>query len=446
MKKNILILVLSLTTYFSCKTPTTEVPSPTETDSLLLNIKEIELKTAVLSFHWVGLQSPVSIVLQRNNKPIKTLKIYSQDTLLIDRDLNPSTNYNWQVIAEQPDQIILKSNLLNERTVDSTSHNFMWSIDTIGYKATHLNGGIIINENDMWVGGDIYPDSTSYWNTIHYGLAHWNGIKWSPEIVTARWFYENSEIKGPVEVRDMALIENEKLYITTGLELLKKEGNIWVEKALDIMDTKGFEKIWAIDENNIFIYGSNGGLSFCNGSSLTLIPTNTNLNIADVHGDYNQNTKEYELLALASTQSDFGNQLFKISGNSVSLLSTEGLDDYSKRTIWFTNGRNYFISGDRVYFKEKISDPYWKISSDFPASNWYTVNINGWGQNDYFILNADGHLLHFNGSTWKDFKQELNLVNITVYRIILKNDLILILGEFDDSINKGIIIRGKRLR
>ncbi|MCK6601642.1 MAG: hypothetical protein L6Q77_07430 [Bacteroidetes bacterium] len=330
---------------------------------------------------------------------------------------------------------------------DTTSHNFVWDVDTIGYRNTTLSDGVIINETDMWVAGEIYPDSASYWNGPRHGLAHWDGKKWTTEVVMARTDVENPEIKEASIIRGMAVVDKNEIFISTGFLLMKRENIKWVEKAQDIIDKKAFSKIWGSNSNNLYIYGSNGGLYHYNGTTLTSIPTNTSLDIMDIHGDWNPKTGEYELLALASTDKSHlnGSILLKVGNNSVSELSIKGIDAYQKGDLWFFQGSNYWITGDGVFFKKNLSDSAWTPIENFPSSNWVTADIGGWSPNDLFLIQGDGHILHFNGSTWKDFKTDLHLREITIRKIIVKHDLVMLLGGENNSNPKGIIIRGKKL-
>ncbi|MCA0445484.1 MAG: hypothetical protein LCH54_04555 [Bacteroidetes bacterium] len=331
---------------------------------------------------------------------------------------------------------------------DTTSHNFVWDIDTIGYRSSFINGGVIINENDIWVAGEIYPDVPSYNNKITHGVAHWDGKKWVAEIVRAKIFPDNDDIKAPVSISDITYTLSGNLFISTGLVLLKKESDQWKQIASDKWDHFGFGKIFGNDESNLYIYGVQGGLSHFDGNVLTQIPTTTNLDIVDMHGDYNPNTREYELLALASTDMSHmdGTKLFKVNPTGVIELNVTGLDNFSKRSIWFSGGGPYLIAGDGVYSKGVLSDPNWKQKTDFPANNWYSAEIGGWSKNDFFLLQIDGHVLHYNGSTWKDLKQDLNLNQIDISRVIVRDDLVLMMGSEVNSMPRAIIIRGKRIK
>jgi len=45
--------------------------------------------------------------------------------------------------------------------MDTTSHNFIWEIDTLGIGGSYLNDVAIIDENNIWVVGNIETDTVT---------------------------------------------------------------------------------------------------------------------------------------------------------------------------------------------------------------------------------------------------------------------------------------------
>lgn len=337
---------------------------------------------------------------------------------------------------------------------DTTSHNFVWDIDTIGYSSVTLSDGVIINESDMWVVGDIYPDSASYWNTIRFGAAHWDGIKWIPikipvQTITPNPYTFNLSPQGIIKVK-----ENEFWLVAGSVHVFdgqKVTKSYWIHNVFGIPNPifnegQTPQHIYQTSDKKVYIYGINGALAYFDGSSWVKIETNTNLDIMDMQGDYNPQTKEYELMALASRigQKE-GNLLFKIKNERITTISVSGMNDFGKSSLWFKSGMNYYVAGDGIYYKKQINDPTWQRISNYPASNWAANTVRGNKESDLFITLNDGHLLHYNGSTWKDFRSQLNLANVSVNQIILNSSNVLILGYLRNGSRKGIIIRGKHI-
>ncbi len=70
---------------------------------------------------------------------------------------------------------------------DTTSHDFIWEIHSLGNSWSVINDIEIVDENDIWVVGwiSIIETDSSYTGSRrnNYNLAHWNGLDWSFELV-----------------------------------------------------------------------------------------------------------------------------------------------------------------------------------------------------------------------------------------------------------------------
>ncbi|MCZ7557064.1 MAG: hypothetical protein M5R41_11760 [Bacteroidia bacterium] len=66
-------------------------------------------------------------------------------------------------------------------TIDTTSHDFVWTVDTIGMELSWINDVAIISENDVWVVGmfEQRGDDGRYDITKRGNAAHFDGKKWT---------------------------------------------------------------------------------------------------------------------------------------------------------------------------------------------------------------------------------------------------------------------------
>lgn len=66
-------------------------------------------------------------------------------------------------------------------TIDTTTHDFVWTVDTIGMELSWINDVAIISENDVWVVGrfDQKGDDGRYDITKRGNAAHFDGKKWT---------------------------------------------------------------------------------------------------------------------------------------------------------------------------------------------------------------------------------------------------------------------------
>jgi hypothetical protein len=116
--------------------------------------------------------SSFTFELTRDDSIVQTLSIQS-DTIIKDNGLNPNTTYTYTGYWMDGTKRVGESNILSVTTMDTTSHNFTWEIDTLGEYGSYLNDVWIVDENDIWVVGEIITDSG--W----YNLAKWDGLNWS---------------------------------------------------------------------------------------------------------------------------------------------------------------------------------------------------------------------------------------------------------------------------
>ena len=84
--------------YFSCKTPENPLTEKPDTDSLILQLKGTELKSATFSLAAVEIVYPAMLNLTINSETVKTFSLYRKDTILTDKLLLPSTAYSWQIL------------------------------------------------------------------------------------------------------------------------------------------------------------------------------------------------------------------------------------------------------------------------------------------------------------------------------------------------------------
>ena len=64
---------------------------------------------------------------------------------------------------------------------DTTSHNFVWRIDTLGDgNSSVLKDVAIIDQSNIWAVGQVYlTDSAGQFSEPEYGFAIWDGAEWT---------------------------------------------------------------------------------------------------------------------------------------------------------------------------------------------------------------------------------------------------------------------------
>jgi len=108
--------------------------------------------------------------------------------------------------------------------------------------------------------------------------------------------------------------------------------------------------------------------------------------------------------------------------------------------VWFVPNRQYYVVGGGIYEKERLSDNEWK-NNPLDITTYYTESVRGNHQNDVFVVGAFGEVLHYNGNSWRSYREQTALTAGSYMSVAFKGDCIVAVGE--DS-QKAVILRGKR--
>jgi len=166
-----------------------------------------------------------------------------------------------------------------ECCLDTTSHVFSWVLDTLGIYGSELRDAVIINEDDIWVVGELTvydPDSVNGLGEAYYNAAHWDGVAWSFHVV-----YNTAMLYGV-----LAFGSND-IYFTNGISVLHYDGigfeRLWTADA----EQFGFRqviKIWGTSPGNIYFAGYAGQIVHYDGSTFTRYDTGIDTDFRDITG------------------------------------------------------------------------------------------------------------------------------------------------------------------
>ena len=93
--------------------------------------------------------------------------------------------------------------------------------------------------------------------------------------------------------------------------------------------------------------------------------------------------------------------------------------------VWMVFGfnlnRQYFVVGDGKYTKQNILDASSWDSSLSGLSSYYSYGIRGTSLNNIFICGSFGDALHFNGFSWKPYRNTPGFYDAEFYNLDVKN-------------------------
>ena len=331
---------------------------------------------------------------------------------------------------------------------DTTSHHFVWRIDTLGAGPNYssLWDVAIIDENDVWVVGEIMMEDSyeldSLGNVIQpYNAAHWDGNEWELK----RIFYFNyGQLNLIKPIRGILPQNNQEFWLAAGSIFYWNGGVASLSYLRNINTAEAVEKIWGDDQ--LYGAGTAGILVAYNGADWQELPTNTDRALTDIWGE-EVNPGEPVLYATVSTENnDTDSKILKIENNTVTEVSSEGLPkDISG--IWFDSDAGYYVVGDGIFYTPVLNDTsHWgELVPDI--TGYYTEAIAANNGKDIFIVGDFGTLIHFNGKSWKNFTDtNLPQFNGVLCSVDFRDDLVVAVGDLSvGGIPRAVIVMGTRV-
>lgn len=397
-----------------------------DTDSLLLKAGEADLTELTLSLNVAGVAIPAPVTLTRNGEPVAAFTLHQTDTSVIQTDLIPSTDYTWQALLERPGKPLLKSTPLKTRTMDTTSHEFTWKVDSLpGYgSAFDLT---IINENNIWVVGDFSTEA--FGAGERFNAYNWDGIRWDTVKIPIQRF---SGAYGHYQINSMIGFSESDIWVVSGATGSFSHYNgvswtgHWIEERAG-----GINKIWGLSSNNFYIVGTNGSITHWNGTAFTLIPSGTTIGL--IHATTVNNGEVW----MTGLTSDYSHSILLRLDN----IETKQIGTGIFNGIWGEPGYNKVWMYHNGYFKvldtrKEGFNP--KIIDDV---DYWIRDISGASRANIFIVGDFGAVYHFNGSTVKFYPE---LLRFDMFREVKVNEnMVVACGELN---YKPIVITGHQKR
>ena len=325
---------------------------------------------------------------------------------------------------------------------DSTSHNFVWEIDTLGIYGSVLSDVWIVNEDNIWVVGKIImPDPDSSWNGTgreRFNAAHWDG---------GHWTFSRFERGAPL--KSIWYFNENDIWASGGVPL-HWDGEKWDYYHLwnmGILDNNdgGVDHIWASSPDNIYFVGRKGSIVHYNGSDFKKIDNDNDLSINDVWGFSKNNIYfcQYESF------SDASSGILHYNGQNLSQIFYSEEINYDSdslagvaHTIWGYQDTLYVGVSSGIW-KESIKTgqgimiPWGNIFDEVIYSN----KIRGLHYNDIFVVGNKMRFAHYNGASWRDFSNIFGRIG-TYESVDITKDMVCAVGWTNNY--QGIVVVGKR--
>jgi hypothetical protein len=391
---SLIIILISL------RCDTTEPPQSKAT--LKLQLEDVSCTEAWIKLTANNIKVPATVSLVKDGVVAQTISLWGGgDTTLYVDSLLPKRTYRFTALLQQPNYPQPTTNDLQVTTMDTTSHNFTWQSWTFGeHSSSTLYDVAIIDENNIWAVGEIYMrDSLGRPDPNAYNAVHWNGSEWKLKRIQFYTFCGQQGMGSYPAKSIFAFGPNDIWIGMYGSQVVRWNGQ---SQSLPICTPVSINKLWGSSSSDLYAVGNGGNIAHFDGVKWRKIESGTTLDVYDIWGDYNQKTGEWEILAVAS-KSPFERELLNIRGNSANKLPLSS-NVSSLMTLWFLTNRRYYLAGDGIFQKSRLSDLKWK-NNPLDITEYYSTKIRGNATNNIIVVGAFGDFVHFNGKTWKQIKE-----------------------------------------
>lgn len=276
--------------------------------------------------------------------------------------------------------------------------NFTWKIYNIGTAYdTNIRDILVIDENNIWVVGEIADESTGEVDSTGHvikpwNVGIWNGEKWDLKTVLYK------DVSFGVFQSVWAFDRNDVWFGATS-SYTHWNGNDY--SFYDIPGIQGPEtRIWGSAGNYLYIADKLGTISYYDGTSWETRITNTNKTenfITDSWGVTNSNTLFV----------GFGSYYYQT--NKILRINADALHNLR----WDSTKIPYDMWTDNINTLWVASRAVWKYES----GNWQelifshsreALCIKGNSQNNIYVIGNNNLIAHFNGISWRNYDIGLN--------------------------------------
>lgn len=412
LKKKTLIPLIILTTLMLVQNcDSTEPPTP-PIKSATITIEDNSLNEIWLKISTDKIQGFKQAFVNRDNETVSSFTFFNKDTVFIDKNLKPNKTFLYEVKIIDEENDTIGTQQINAKTIDTTSHNFNYTIWEFGeFPSSILYDVAIIDDNNIWAVGKInYLDSSGVNEEVVNAL-QWNGLIWDNKKI--EYYGSCSAVRFPT-LYTIKLVTDKNMVLTNSGSIGWFNGiSVILDCAINELLDGAITSIWANFSNNIYTVGRKGSIVHYNGNVWTKIESGTDLTLTDIYG-----TSENEVYVSGTNTSTVEGIILKKDklGNWGTFIESGIVNENELFTklygeldaIWIDERNTIYTGGNLLY---RYKNNKWNYVTSLPENTisgnsgsiyrGFILAIRGNGSNDYVIAGDRNTLKHFNGSSWQ---------------------------------------------
>jgi hypothetical protein len=449
MTKRSLILLVLFISVGSCREKSVSPPEkPTPSISL-------SVVSALSNEVWLKLSTPDSAARQIrvtcNDRIFFDGVVQRKDTFLLRENLLPKQSYAFRAFVVSGTTPNDYSTEVTSITMDTTSHDFVWTITEHGTAFNNALYGIAkLSDTDIVAVGAMGEyDSVRNFSSPRC-IARWNRREWK----TLPLYYNNQYGNGFVrDVRDIISFSPTENWLA-GYAIFFWNGRDSVSQIVEetqrftpryiLSEGESIIKLWGTSSRNLFGIGTGGVIVHYDGQTWRKMASGTTVNLTSISGS--PDGKEVWVCGY-----DLSN------GQSVLLRLQNG----AWQTVWSRNGSNTFpfyiffsgvwvdniqvvTTGDRIFRHSLLN--FSSVRRDTLDVIWFPrAGLAGSAPNNLLIGGDFGSLWHWNGYSWRNFPQLISDDNRIRGMAIFENEVFAVGIKYTGFSAKGVVFYGRTL-
>jgi hypothetical protein len=309
------------------------------------------------------------------------------DTTFIDANLERGTQYIYKVEAEEKqDKTKDTSRTIYVTTLDTTSHNITWQMDTLGQPGDFLYDVWGLDENNVWAVGAVHMQQ-GVTSVIKWDGVRWNYHSWPEGGARAIWGFSANDFWTVGDYSNRGFIGH-------------FNGTNWTEYRSEYFLARGdtvypLYSVWGSSPDDVWAVGDQGKIIHWDGSEWLKVQSPINLILYDIWGTSTESI--YAIHISLSQQS----QLIHYEGNSWTNITNQlPTGERNFTSLWFDKGGTGYIVGNNVLFYDGGAFNRIEINQDK-----FLLRVRGRNSTDVFTVGQKGRVHHFNGTNWMTYPE-----------------------------------------
>ena len=420
---NFMLIIASCMLLTGCPNKESNLSTNPSTNPLALTVEYVNCTEAFLKLSLATTETQRAVTLNRGNSTIATITMTGSDSVFVDDGLLPNKTYTYTLASG-------KWNVSTQATtIDTTSHNWSWEVDTLGIAESYLYDVTIVNDTLAYAVGGVYlNDSTGQFDQQPYNLETWNGHTWKLKKLFADGF--------PPIIKSVFAVNQNDIWFDPWFHWDGQ--NFQVLPSDPVLFAVGIGKMWG-DPNGMYVVGTSGFIAHksSNSNSWQQIQTNLTTAIHDVWGGNNSAVGNNVVLSTMCNKYYFGDaRVLRLSQSSAVDSIQWGMQLYPPYSVWFSSTSQVYVCGGGIY---RFQSGTWvSMANGLPSI--FLNRVRGNGDNDLVVAGDFGVVAHYNGVSWQVYDQ-LKLPNGNYESIAIRNNLIIAAGWYN---GQGYIAIGRR--